>query len=62
MKKNLSWKVLLGLGLVLDLIGRFLDGVILNAIGVLGDLLFLFGIVSLISILIRKIKANKKHF
>ena len=59
MKKNISWQVLLSLGFVLNLIGRFLDGVIFSAIGVLGSLLFLLGIVNLVAMLIRKRKANK---
>ncbi|MBU6431279.1 MAG: hypothetical protein KGJ58_00550 [Patescibacteria group bacterium] len=59
MKKNISWQVLLGLGLALDLIGRFLEGTVFHAIGVLGDLLFLFGVINLITTLIIKRKVNK---
>lgn len=59
MKKNISWQVLLGLGLLGDLTGRFLGGPIFHTIGVLGDLLFLFGVVNLIATLIRKRRINK---
>jgi hypothetical protein len=45
MHKNLSWWVLVLLGLVCEAAGRLIEGVIGNAIGTLGLLLLIFGII-----------------
>lgn len=58
--KKLSWKILLFGGLLLDIIARFLqDNVLFQALGVLGDIMFLLGLVNLITILIKKRRAKK---
>jgi|GEM_PF-3993348 len=49
MKKNISWQVLIIIGLVGIITGQFIIiGVIGNAIGVVGDICFLIGIVNMI--------------
>jgi hypothetical protein len=56
MKKNISWQVLILLGVVGIVISRVASGVIIDSIGVLGDLLFLLGVVNLISALVKRKK------
>lgn len=59
MKKNLSWPVILVLGVVGDLIGRFIQGgVITEGIGVLGDLLFVVGVIYMIIALVKRTKGG----
>ena len=57
MKKNISWQVLIVIGLAGDLIGRFTDGVIGDGIGVIGDVCFLIGIANMIVAFVK----NKKQ-
>ena len=60
MKKNLSWKILIPLGVVCILIGRLVQGgVITDAIGVLGDIVFLLGAVNLIATFYKNKKAKQ---
>lgn len=54
MSKNLSWSVLLLIGLVALGISKLLGGVIGNSIGVLADILLLLGVVTGISNLFKK--------
>ena len=59
MKKNLSWPVILVLGVVGDLIGRFIQGgAITEGIGVLGDLLFVVGVIYMIIALVKRAKGG----
>ena len=62
LKKNLSWQVLLIGGFVLHLLGYFLNtySVVFSGLGVIGDIMFLLGIVNFITYLIRRKKAQKK--
>ena len=60
MKKNLSWKFLLSLGVIGIVMGRLmLNSVLGEIIGVFGDIMFLLGVVNLVSALIKKRKASK---
>ena len=61
MKKNISWPVLIIIGLVGDFIGRFTDGIIGDAVGVIGDICLLIGIVNAIVILIKRRKIKKEN-
>lgn len=58
MKKSLSWQVLLLLGVIVIIIGRTIGGVIGQIINVLGDILFLLGVVNMISTMLKKRKAE----
>lgn len=53
MKKNISWQVLVAVGLIGSLAGRFIGGIVGNAIGVVGDSCLLIGIVNMIVALIK---------
>lgn len=53
---NLSWKFLIPFGVVCEVIAYSGDSVVNNAIGVLGHLVLLIGIVNLVSEII---KSNK---
>lgn len=60
MKKNISWQMLIVVGLVGSLAGRFIiSGVIGNAVGVFGDICLLIGIVNAIVALIKSRKERK---
>ena len=60
MKKSISPLYMLIGGLALNIIARFSpDDIIFQGLGVLGTLLFLFGIVGLISQAIKKTKQKK---
>lgn len=59
MKKNISWQMLIVIGLVGDLVGRFTVGVVGDAVGVAGDICFLIGIVNMIVALIKNRKERK---
>jgi hypothetical protein len=60
MKKSISPLYMLIGGLALNIIARFFpDDIIFQGLGVLGTLLFLFGIVGLISQAIKKTKQKK---
>jgi len=59
MKKNLSWQVLLLLGVIGIIISRILDGVVFQAIGVLGDILFVLGVINMIRGMIKRNKESK---
>lgn len=60
MKKNISWQMLIVIGLVSFLAGRFIiSGIIGNAIGVFGDVCLLIGIVNAIVALIKKRREKK---
>lgn len=48
MKNNISWQVLILIGLVGALIGYFIGGVIGSAIGVFGDICFLIGVANMV--------------
>jgi|GEM_PF-6049031 len=64
MKKNISWQVLLVIGLICWITGRFIIvGVIGNAIGLVGDICLLMGIVNMIIYFVkrRKIKKEQKN-
>lgn len=60
MKKNISWQVLIVIGLVGDLIGRFTVGIIGDAIGVLGDICLLIGIANMIIAWLKNKKIRKE--
>lgn len=61
MKKSLSWKMLLILGFAMHSIAYFIQDSypLFSAVGVLGDIMFLLGLVNLISTLIKKKRDNK---
>lgn len=61
MKKNISWQVLIIIGLSGDLIGRFTIGVIGDAIGVVGDICFLIGMANMIVYFVKKRKIKKEQ-
>ncbi|MEI7425666.1 MAG: hypothetical protein WCK16_01910 [Candidatus Moraniibacteriota bacterium] len=59
MKKNIPWQALLTIGLVGAIVGRFIGGVVGDAVGVLGDICLLIGIANMIVALIKKRKEKK---
>jgi hypothetical protein len=61
MKKNISWQVLIIIGLVGDLIGRFTVGIIGDAIGVVGDICLLIGIANMLVAWIKNKKFKKEQ-
>lgn len=60
MKNNISWKALLLIGVIAIVVSRVFEGVVANAIGVLGDIVFLIGLVSMISSMIKARKDKKE--
>lgn len=56
MKKTLSWKILIPVGLILHFTAYLSDNVIILGLGILGDLMFIFGIINLVTGLIRRNK------
>lgn len=57
MKKNLSWSILLIIGVVGKLVGNFFsNNIFALGIGVIGDICFLIGIIYFFIFLFHKIK------
>jgi len=63
LNKPLSWKMLLIVGFILHTVAYFLTqyNEFLSAIGVIGDIMFLLGIVNWIVYLVKKQKDKKKE-
>lgn len=61
LKKSLSWKMLLIVGFALHTIAYFVQDYysLFSAVGVIGDIMFLLGLVNLIVYLIKK-RGSKK--
>ncbi|MCX6740805.1 MAG: hypothetical protein NTY61_00175 [Candidatus Parcubacteria bacterium] len=57
--KSLSWVMLLIVGLILNVVGRFLNSIIGEALGTIGGIMFLIGIVDMIASLVKKQKSKK---
>jgi hypothetical protein len=61
LKKLLSWKMLLIVGFTLHTIAYFIQGYypLFSAVGVIGDIMFVLGLVNLIVYLVKK-RGSKK--
>jgi hypothetical protein len=60
MKKSISWKSLLLIGVLAILVGRTLGGLVGSSIGVFGDIVFLIGLVNMISFMVKRRQENKQ--
>lgn len=59
MKKNISWQVLIIIGLAGSIVGRLIEGVAGNAVGVLGDICLLIGIANMIVAFVKNRRLKK---